>query len=65
MGVHAWITYLGAGLFPGQHPSKNPSALDFTSQRTPRVPLGKERGVTEALDPAGTQGIGGPRMPTL
>lgn len=31
----------------------------------PGSPLGKERGVMEALDPAGTQGIGGPRMPTL
>lgn len=30
--------YLGSGLFPGKHPSKNPSILDFTSQRTPRVP---------------------------
>lgn len=54
-GVYAWILYFGTGLFPGQDPSQNPSILDFTSQWTPRIALGKERGVTEALGPARTQ----------
>lgn len=54
-GVHTWILHFGTGLFPGQYPSQNPSILDFTSQWTPRIALGKEKGVTEALGPVGTQ----------
>lgn len=54
-GVHAGILHFGTGLFPGQYPSKNPSILDFASQWTPSIALGKDGGVTEALGPAGTR----------
>lgn len=62
-GIHARIMYFSARPFPRITPSKNPSALDFTSLNGPQNPLGKEKEVMEAPGPAGAQGTGGPRMP--